>query len=127
MIITQFTLEGPEKEELSVEVSAEQYNEDTAEMRYVITGDAPFNAQIRFDCREQTMMMTGIEVPAAAYVACLGFCGLGSLAQEILDCWKQGARTPGELIRCLRAKGHSISKGLVSCAFGCIPSGFGGR
>jgi hypothetical protein len=121
MTITEFTFEGPENKAYDFKVTAvESANRHKAIIDYQISGAAEFGARITFDFQQHTLTMTGIQAGAISFVSCVTACGLGHLAQEIMDCWRQGHRTPKALVKCLRAKGYDITKGLVACAFGCL-------
>lgn len=125
MRLLQIDVEGPGNERYSVEVDIEETaNEHAVEIKYAVArmDRQPVVTKIYFDPGEGVVHMTGLEVAIAGYMACLIACGLGHLAQEILDCWKRGHRTPRQLLGCMRDKGHSISLSLVNCSVACLGS-----
>lgn len=121
MNITQISFEGPEREKYDLEVTADvSPDENNAIIDYQLSGAAKLDARITFDFKQATMTMTGIEASAVAFVTCVTACGLGQLAQEIMDCWRQGHRSPKAMVNCLRQKGYNITRALVGCAIGCV-------
>lgn len=77
--------------------------------------------QIRFNAELGRASFAALTLdPVSIYLMCLVGCGLNGLIDDIIDCWKNGNRTPNGLIACMRAKGKDIPADWAKCATKCL-------
>ena len=76
----------------------------------------------RVNLETGTVALTGFELPAIAYAACLASCGLSHVVKEVLACRRKGARDLATLVKCLKEKGADVQDDIVACAVACTGS-----
>ncbi len=90
-------------------------------------GNSIDDCELIYEEIEERLIMTPPSLSTPPYMLCLASCGLGSLATEVMDCRKEISRkskrvTSRRILKCLKRKGHNISKSLTNCLIGCIPT-----
>ncbi len=126
MDIIQFTTEDKAHKPYTITVSGEPPTNDSkskVSLKYSIQGkDHTVALDVGFDTVLGELTASGLAIPKLLddpYLICLAKCGLSHLVDEVLDCWKNGARTPKKLWKCLQNKGAKIGLGIAGCALKC--------
>jgi hypothetical protein len=121
MRLLEFTTTGPDEIDRRVQVDGDENEvQNTLHITYVIAeGETETQFELAVDFPGNQIHLT-LPHGATAYAICVATCVGGHLVQEVLDCLKNGHRTPRALLQCLKKKGVQITIDLAKCATSCL-------